>query len=118
LVVSTLRDIEQRRRSDVALQRRAFMDPLTGVANRTVLMDRLHQALRRLSRGAGVLAVFYLDLDRFKVINDSLGHRVGDTVLTKMAERWKRVISGADRALGRKTRSPPSGSGTVRTRVL
>jgi diguanylate cyclase (GGDEF)-like protein/PAS domain S-box-containing protein len=96
LVVSTLRDIEQRRRSDVALQRRAFMDPLTGVANRTVLMDRLHQALRRLSRGTGVLAVFYLDLDRFKVINDSLGHRVGDTVLTKMAERLTHHLRPAD----------------------
>ena len=96
LVVSTLRDIEQRRRSDVTLLRRAFTDPLTGVANRTVLMDRLHQALRRLSREGGVLAVFYLDLDRFKVINDSLGHRIGDTVLTKMAERLTRHLRPAD----------------------
>ncbi len=96
LVVSTLRDIEQRRRSDVTLLRRAFTDPLTGVANRTVLMDRLHQALRRLSREGGVLAVFYLDLDRFKVINDSLGHRIGDTVLSKMAERLTRHLRPAD----------------------
>jgi diguanylate cyclase (GGDEF)-like protein/PAS domain S-box-containing protein len=96
LVVSTVRDIEQRRRSDVILQRRAFADPLTGVANRTMLMDRLHQALRRLSRGGGVLAVFYLDLDRFKVINDSLGHRIGDTVLSKMAERLTHHLRPAD----------------------
>lgn len=96
LVVSTIRDIEQRRRSDVALQRRAFTDPLTGVANRTVLMDRLRHALRRLSREPGVLAVFYLDLDRFKVINDSLGHRIGDTVLTKMAERLMHHLRPAD----------------------
>jgi diguanylate cyclase (GGDEF)-like protein/PAS domain S-box-containing protein len=96
LVVSTLRDIEQRRRSDVTLLRRAFTDPLTGVANRTVLMDRLHQALRRLSRGNGVLALFYLDLDRFKVINDSLGHRIGDTVLVNMAERLARHLRPAD----------------------
>ncbi len=96
LVVSTLRDIEQRRRSDVTLLRRAFTDPLTGVANRTVLMDRLQQALRRLSREGGVLAVFYLDLDRFKVINDSLGHRIGDTVLSKMAERLTRHLRPAD----------------------
>jgi diguanylate cyclase (GGDEF)-like protein/PAS domain S-box-containing protein len=96
LVVSTIRDIEQRRRADVTLQRRAFTDPLTGVANRTVLMDRLRQALRRLDRGGGVLAVFYLDLDRFKVINDSLGHRIGDTVLTKMAERLAHHLRPAD----------------------
>ncbi|MGH2597375.1 MAG: putative bifunctional diguanylate cyclase/phosphodiesterase [Actinomycetota bacterium] len=96
LVVSTIRDIEQRRKSDVVLQRRAFTDPLTGVANRTVLMDRLRQALRRLSRGTGVLAVFYLDLDRFKIINDSLGHRIGDTVLTKMAERLAHHLRPAD----------------------
>ncbi len=96
LVVSTVRDIEQRRRSDVTLQRRAFTDPLTGVGNRTVLMDRLHQALRRLSRGGGILAVFYLDLDRFKVINDSLGHRIGDTVLLGMAERLKQHLRPAD----------------------
>jgi diguanylate cyclase (GGDEF)-like protein/PAS domain S-box-containing protein len=96
LVVSTLRDIEQRRRSDVTLLRRAFTDPLTGVANRTVLMDRLQQAVRRLSRESGILAVFYLDLDRFKVINDSLGHRIGDTVLSKMAERLTRHLRPAD----------------------
>ena len=96
LVVSTLRDIDQRRRSDVTLLRRALTDPLTGVANRTVLMDRLQQALRRLSREDGVLAVFYLDLDRFKVINDSLGHRIGDIVLSKMAQRLKRHLRPAD----------------------
>jgi len=57
LVVSTVRDVEQRRKSDATLQRQAFTDPLTGVANRTVLIDRLRQGLRRLSRGTGVLAV-------------------------------------------------------------
>ncbi len=62
LIVSTVRDIENRRKSEETLERRAFTDPLTGVANRTVLMDRLHQALRRLSRGTGLLVVFYLDL--------------------------------------------------------
>jgi diguanylate cyclase (GGDEF)-like protein/PAS domain S-box-containing protein len=96
LVVSTLRDIAERQRSDAILQLQAFSDPLTGVANRTVLMDRLNQALRRQARGGGVLAVLYVDLDRFKVINDSLGHRTGDTVLMQMAERLGRHLRPAD----------------------
>jgi diguanylate cyclase (GGDEF)-like protein/PAS domain S-box-containing protein len=95
-VVSTARDISERRRSAAILQHRAMTDPLTGVANRTVLMDRLHQALRRKARGAGIVAVLFLDLDRFKVINDSLGHRAGDTVLQAMAERLLRFIRPSD----------------------
>jgi diguanylate cyclase (GGDEF)-like protein/PAS domain S-box-containing protein len=95
-LVTSVRDISERRRSDAILQHRALTDPLTGVANRTVLMDRLHQALRRQARGAGILAVLFLDLDRFKVINDSLGHSVGDTVLQAMAERLLRFIRPSD----------------------
>jgi len=97
VVVSTVRDIAERRAHIMDLERQAFTDPLTGVANRTVLMDRLQQALRRLGRGAGpVLAVLYLDLDRFKVVNDSLGHRFGDAVLLQMAERLARHLRAAD----------------------
>jgi diguanylate cyclase (GGDEF)-like protein/PAS domain S-box-containing protein len=95
-VVTTVRDISERQRSDAILQHRAMTDPLTGVANRTVLMDRLHQALRRQARGAGILAVLFLDLDRFKLINDSLGHRVGDGVLQAMAERLLEFIRPSD----------------------
>jgi diguanylate cyclase (GGDEF)-like protein/PAS domain S-box-containing protein len=95
-VLSTVRDISERQRSDAVLQLRATTDPLTGVANRTVLMDRLHQALLRQARGKGVLAVLFLDLDRFKVINDSLGHRMGDGILQKMAERLLRFIRASD----------------------
>ena len=59
-------------------------------------MDRLRQGLRRMERGNGVLAVLYVDLDRFKVVNDSLGHRMGDAILLKMAERLMHHIRPAD----------------------
>jgi diguanylate cyclase (GGDEF)-like protein/PAS domain S-box-containing protein len=95
-VVGSVRDIAKRRESDVLLQQKASTDPLTGVANRTVLMDRMQQALHRLGRSNGVMAVLFLDLDRFKVINDSLGHLVGDGVLMSMADRLFGFIRPSD----------------------
>ncbi len=95
-LVSSVRDIAQRRESDLLLEHRASTDPLTGLANRTILMDRLRHALRRLDRSKGVLTILFLDLDRFKVINDSLGHGVGDGVLKAMAERLLRFIRATD----------------------
>ena len=94
--VSAVREIDERQEQLTALEHKAFTDPLTGVANRTVLMDRLRQGLRRLGRASDVLGVLYLDLDRFKVINDSLGHQVGDAVLVMMAERLARHVRPAD----------------------
>jgi len=96
LVMSSLRDVSERHQLTMALKHEASTDPLTGVANRTVLMDRLRQGLRRMERANGVLAVLYVDLDRFKVVNDSLGHRVGDAILLKMAERLTHHIRPAD----------------------
>jgi diguanylate cyclase (GGDEF)-like protein/PAS domain S-box-containing protein len=96
LVLSALRDVSERHQLTMALKHEASTDPLTGVANRTVLMDRLRQGLRRMERASGVLAVLYVDLDRFKVVNDSLGHRVGDAILLKMAERLTHHIRPAD----------------------
>jgi diguanylate cyclase (GGDEF)-like protein/PAS domain S-box-containing protein len=96
LIVSSLRDITARRHHEALLQLQARSDPLTGVANRTVLMDRLNQGLRRMGRARGGLALLYLDLDRFRVINDSLGHRVGDQLLTDVARRLVTYLRPSD----------------------
>jgi diguanylate cyclase (GGDEF)-like protein/PAS domain S-box-containing protein len=96
LIVSVMRDITDRQLRTINLEHQALTDPLTGLANRTVLMDRLNQGLRRLDRFEGVISVLYLDLDRFKIVNDSLGHNVGDAVLAQMAQRLVRHLRPAD----------------------
>ena len=75
---------------------RALHDPLTGLANRGLLMDQLAQALARASRHPGSVAVLFLDLDRFKVVNDSLGHATGDDILVEVARRLEGVMRSAD----------------------
>jgi diguanylate cyclase (GGDEF)-like protein len=69
------------------LARQAFRDTLTNLANRALFMDRLGHALARTERRADCLAVLYLDIDRFKVVNDSLGHGVGDRLLAEVGRR-------------------------------
>ena len=96
LVVSAVREIAERMQSELTLQRLATTDPLTGLANRTVFMDRLQQALRRIERTNAHVGVLFLDLDRFKLINDSLGHLMGDAVLLEMAEHLRRCLRPQD----------------------
>jgi diguanylate cyclase (GGDEF)-like protein len=88
----------ERRRVENELARKALHDPLTGLANRALFMERLGQALARSERHDGSVAVLFLDLDRFKVINDSLGHDVGDSVLVHVADLLRAALRPEDTA--------------------
>lgn len=91
--------LETRVKSRTAdLQRLANHDSLTGLANRQLLGDRLDHAIAHAQRAGVELAVLFLDLDRFKPINDNLGHAVGDQVLKVVAERIRKVLRETDMA--------------------
>jgi len=90
------RDITDRVDLEERLRHQAFHDPLTGLPNRALFMDRLSQVLSRAARRATTTAVLFLDLDRFKLINDSLGHEAGDALLMAVAERLRACLRPAD----------------------
>jgi diguanylate cyclase (GGDEF)-like protein/PAS domain S-box-containing protein len=94
--VLVFRDVSERKQLERNLRQMAFSDALTGLPNRTLFHDRLKQGLASASRRDSPLAVFFLDLDRFKVINDSLGHDVGDRVLISVAQRLGECLRDED----------------------
>ena len=88
--------LEELERSRAALREEATHDALTGLANRRLFYDRLQQAVLRARRHVGRLAVLYVDLDRFKEINDQHGHDVGDAVLSEAARRLLSSVRESD----------------------
>ena len=90
------RDVTERRRLDSELTELSLRDPLTGLGNRNLLMERLDHARSRLSRRDGLLTLFFLDLDRFKLVNDTLGHDAGDELLIKVAGLLRRTLRPED----------------------
>ncbi len=94
LVMNT--DITALKSTEAELAHQALHDPLTGLANRALFLDHLDNALARIDRRAEELAVLFLDLDRFKVINDSLGHSAGDQLLVAVGGRLPRVLRAGD----------------------
>jgi len=94
--VGVFSDITELRRAHDQLDHQAHHDPLTGLPNRLLLGDRLHKAIQRANRDASELAVLFIDLDRFKIINDTLGHQAGDRVLCEVARRLRRLMRESD----------------------
>lgn len=95
-VIAMVADITERTRLMAELEHLAGHDHLTGLPNRALLVQRVEEALARARRGRGTVGVLYCDLDRFKVVNDTLGHRVGDIVLSTAAQRLGQVLRETD----------------------
>jgi diguanylate cyclase (GGDEF)-like protein len=88
-----MRDLDQ---AEAELERLAFYDPLTGLPNRSLFQDRLQLQIDHDQRRGNGFALFYIDLDRFKFVNDTLGHATGDAVLREAARRMKQVLRRSD----------------------
>ncbi len=94
--IAIIRDITSRKARIAALHYQALHDALTGLPNRNLLLDRLQQAIRAAERGKHKLTIILLDLDRFKEVNDTLGHHVGDKLLCQIAQRLVTLLRESD----------------------
>jgi diguanylate cyclase (GGDEF)-like protein/PAS domain S-box-containing protein len=91
-----VRDITDRKREAEEIRYQALHDPLTGLPNRRLLIERLEEAVKRARRRGTLIALMFVDLDKFKSINDRLGHAAGDTVLIEIAARLKANVRASD----------------------
>jgi len=94
--VWSFRDVTDRKRLEQRLSYQAFHDSLTGLANRALFQDRLHQAVKRVDRAGRHLCVLFLDLDNLKVVNDTLGHSAGDELLRTTSEVIRACLREVD----------------------
>ncbi|MCL1067503.1 EAL domain-containing protein [Shewanella olleyana] len=94
--VAVFTDITSRKKAEEDLRILANFDPLTGLPNRTLFQDRLNQAITKAHRSKSIVALLFLDLDRFKHINDSMGHHVGDLLLKAVASRLQNAVRDGD----------------------
>lgn len=95
-IVLNVRDVSERRALEEQLRFQAMHDPLSGLPNRALFMDRLARALLRSQHGEGVVGVAIVNIDQFKCVNDKFGHSFGDRVLAATAERLSSALCGAD----------------------
>jgi diguanylate cyclase (GGDEF)-like protein/PAS domain S-box-containing protein len=95
-LANVLADALERQASDDDVRHRALHDALTRLPNRVLFNDRLTQALARMRRSHSLTAVLFIDVDRFKLVNDSLGHHAGDELLAAVAPRLRQVVRASD----------------------
>jgi len=96
LLVAFLRDVSDRKAADERINRLAFYDPLTGLPNRRLLRDRIDRALLGSARSGHRGALLFIDLDNFKLLNDTRGHAVGDELLVQVAQRLSQSVRSTD----------------------
>lgn len=107
IVIGTAQDITERKQAERAIHRLAYYDSLTGLPNRVLFRDRLEKAMAHAQRYQLTLAILFFDLDRFKVVNDTLGHTVGDMLLKQVGERLSESVRHSD-SVGRSIDSDPT----------
>lgn len=95
-ILLAIEDITERKKMEQELKRMAYHDPLTGIANRMLLLDRLNMALYQADRHQNKVALMMLDLDKFKDINDTLGHYIGDLLLQAVAKKLTGILRKGD----------------------